>query len=77
MKDNHTVTLSDLEIQIVRVDDCLYNKWVKRWPTALGDYVWGVTNLLTGTGKGGWAATANDADKAANEFITQDHAEAH
>lgn len=54
------------------VEGVHYKVWCKAWKTTFGDFHWGLANMHTGVGAGGWSSSFMGGLDAIRGYIQQE-----
>ena len=65
------IIITDYESEVIWKDAIPYNAWVRAQQSTLGNYRWGVTNIRTGKGGGGFADSKAEAKEKARKYIEE------
>lgn len=64
--------IKDFEMNVVEQGGITYQTWFSQKKSAFGNYLWGITNLTTEEGVGGFASSRKDAQKKIKKALKND-----
>lgn len=68
----HLHSVRGLDVEILEYRGVLYVSWVKRWATPQGEWMWGISNMVTGLGQSGCSESKAKAEATAAWAIHRD-----